>query len=152
MTYEELRPLLEFVGGLMGDLRGWTPQMMAGALTVESVEKAGVVVPPELERALVGFRHRRTVDREAVCRRFLEEGRASGPVPKPAAGVRLGKRDRVTLEMSFILLTLPPDEDARAWAGKMLNEDNPRISDKWGPAGCYRMSEGNWLFFGYASS
>ena len=30
--------------------------------------------------------------------------------------------------------------------------DHARISNKWGPAGCLRISDGHWLFFGYASS
>lgn len=72
MTYEQLKPLLAW---RVGTLRGWTPVELASALSVEAIEEAGVVVPPKLERALVGFRKRRTVDRQALCRRFLEETR-----------------------------------------------------------------------------
>lgn len=118
MTFEELVPLLVW---RVGDLRGFTPALLTDALTVESVEKAGVEVPPGLERALVGFRRRRTVDREALCRRFLRE-RAEGMVRGAKAHLRAGRRRMaegkdVTLTMSVVearalrrLLELAGDE------------------------------------------
>lgn len=44
-----------------------------------------------------------------------------------------------------------PAEDAQALADKLLQEDDPRISDKWGPAGAIPIDGGGWLFFGWAS-
>lgn len=32
-----------------------------------------------------------------------------------------------------------------------LSEDG-KFADKWGPAGCIRLTDGRWLFFGWASS
>jgi hypothetical protein len=43
-----------------------------------------------------------------------------------------------------------PLEEARAKAESLL--DDPRVDDKWGPAGALRIKDGGWLFFGWASS
>ena len=40
---------------------------------------------------------------------------------------------------------------AHAHADRLLQDDDPRISDKWGPAGCIQISSNTWLFFGWAS-
>lgn len=37
-------------------------------------------------------------------------------------------------------------------ADALLRDDDPRISDKWGPAGAIGVVDGTWLFFGWASS
>jgi|SRR3990167_6887398 len=37
-------------------------------------------------------------------------------------------------------------------AEELLNNDDSRISDKWGPAGCFKLENDKWLFFGWASS
>ncbi len=45
--------------------------------------------------------------------------------------------------------------DAENYANNLIDEDDNRISDKWGPAGClkYKGKSGiNYLFFGWASS
>lgn len=63
-----------------------------------------------------------------------------------------GYTGTIAEKRDFVLITLPPGQDAREAAGKMLDECDRRIDDKWGPAGCFRISDGNWLFFGYASS
>jgi hypothetical protein len=54
----------------------------------------------------------------------------------------------------FIMVTsdLLSLEDASARADQLLQDDDPRISDKWGPAGCIALSTGQFLFFGWASS
>lgn len=44
---------------------------------------------------------------------------------------------------------------ARATAGRLIEEDDARIADKWGPAGAIRVrdeTKDGWLFFGIASS
>jgi hypothetical protein len=47
-------------------------------------------------------------------------------------------------------------EQAVALAEKLMAEDDPRVSDKWGPAGAIAFGdqdgEPGWLFFGWASS
>lgn len=41
--------------------------------------------------------------------------------------------------------------DAEALAEKLIDKCDPRIDDKWGPAGCVGLTDGRWLFFGWAS-
>ena len=46
-------------------------------------------------------------------------------------------------------------EESLALARRLLEEDDPRISDKWGPAGAIAVKDdrhSGWLFFGWASS
>lgn len=44
--------------------------------------------------------------------------------------------------------------EAEALARLLVNDDDPRITDKWGPAGAIRVDgdKPGWLFFGWASS
>ncbi|KKN29405.1 hypothetical protein LCGC14_0844330 [marine sediment metagenome] len=39
-----------------------------------------------------------------------------------------------------------------AYARKLVDEQDERIFEKWGPAGAIKLDEGRWLFFGTASS
>lgn len=43
------------------------------------------------------------------------------------------------------------DKEIREYAEQLISDSDPRIDDKWGPAGCLKLSEG-FLFFGWASS
>ena len=55
----------------------------------------------------------------------------------------------------FIMVSLPRDgmsrEEIESFAYDQL-DDHKRISDKWGPAGCIKLEDGKYLFFGWASS
>jgi len=42
-------------------------------------------------------------------------------------------------------------KEARRFADGLIDDDDRRISDKWGPAGCIELGEGEYLFFGWAS-
>jgi hypothetical protein len=42
-------------------------------------------------------------------------------------------------------------EEAEALAEKLISDGDPRIDDKWGPAGCITTPD-RFLFFGWASS
>lgn len=66
---------------------------------------------------------------------------------------------------SFVMVQLPHIEDlakdqrewsvekrARDYADRLNDEGDPRIDDKWGPAGCIALGDDRWLFFGWASS
>ncbi len=44
------------------------------------------------------------------------------------------------------------DEDYVNYAYKLAAQNDPRVSEKWGPAGCMKVGEDRWLFFGWASS
>lgn len=37
-------------------------------------------------------------------------------------------------------------------AEQLVGTGDPRVDDKWGPAGVLELSAGEWLFFGWASS
>lgn len=52
----------------------------------------------------------------------------------------------------FVLIPLPAGEDPVSYADRLINEDDERVRDKWGPAGCIRTGERSFLFFGWASS
>lgn len=43
-------------------------------------------------------------------------------------------------------------EDAFELSDKLLEDDDDRVNDKWGPAGALEVEGGQWLFFGWASS
>jgi hypothetical protein len=69
------------------------------------------------------------------------------------------KQDYVLIEVPA---TFVHDPEVKGWAGpvsreaqyaeKLIDNDDPRISSKWGPAGCIQIALGEWLFFGWASS
>ena len=58
----------------------------------------------------------------------------------------------------FVMIPVPEgfdydDKDAAmTFAYKLIDEGDPRIDDKWGPAGCISMNGNLYLFFGWASS
>ncbi len=37
------------------------------------------------------------------------------------------------------------------FARELINDCDERIDDKWGPAGCIKVEDGKYLFFGWAS-
>ena len=53
---------------------------------------------------------------------------------------------------SFVEIELPEGKDPSDYAEELINNDDERVDDKWGPAGCLKMEEGKYLFFGWASS
>lgn len=44
-----------------------------------------------------------------------------------------------------------PAKLAAILADALIDMDDPRVRDKWGPAGCIAVGEGEWIFFGWAS-
>jgi hypothetical protein len=59
----------------------------------------------------------------------------------------------------YVLITIPEGKDPRDYAQQLMNDNDPRIGDKWGPAGCIDMGPSKihkgknvYLFFGVASS
>jgi hypothetical protein len=52
---------------------------------------------------------------------------------------------------SFVVLK-PGDEDPKAFVDRLMDEGDERIDDKWGPAGCVKIADETYLFFGWASS
>lgn len=45
-----------------------------------------------------------------------------------------------------------PEGDAQKYAKQLLDTDDPRVDDKWGPAGAIPLDDGCWLLFGWAPS
>jgi hypothetical protein len=58
----------------------------------------------------------------------------------------------------FIMIPLPnsvkPGDFVSALmaADTLIEADDPRIDSKWDPAGCFDLGNGEYLFFGWASS
>ena len=53
----------------------------------------------------------------------------------------------------FVMIDLP-EEYAKLpvkYSEKLFMDDDPRIDNKWGPAGCIDLGDSKWLFFGWAS-
>ena len=72
---------------------------------------------------------------------------------------RGGYTGTVAEKMGFILIDVPEGEDPQKFADRLLDEDDSRIDDKWGPAGAVVLtgpdkvsSETSYIFFGWASS
>jgi len=53
---------------------------------------------------------------------------------------------------SFVMIDVPSDVEPHAYAEELLDEFVARVYEKWGPAGCIRLSQDQFLFFGWASS
>lgn len=54
---------------------------------------------------------------------------------------------------SFVIVgDAPTAKEAHKLGSELIDADDPRISDKWGPAGAIRVAAGGWVFFGWASS
>ena len=52
---------------------------------------------------------------------------------------------------TFVMIPLPDDVDAEDYAYSIV-DDHPKLDGKWGPAGCFRLDEDTFAFFGTASS
>lgn len=53
---------------------------------------------------------------------------------------------------TMVEIPLPEGADPMEYAEKLIDESDERIDDKWGPAGCIKVEDGKYLFFGWASS
>lgn len=71
-----------------------------------------------------------------------------------------GYSGSIAEKSKFVMISTEPMPKADAFekVDNMLASDDPRISDKWGPAGCIEIEiepegdEKTYIFFGYASS
>lgn len=51
-----------------------------------------------------------------------------------------------------VIQSTPVDSDtAHKMADSLIDAEDPRIDNKWGDAGAIAMTDGSWLFFGWAS-
>ena len=51
----------------------------------------------------------------------------------------------------FTVIPLEEGREPYEYAGELIDECDRRVNDKWGPAGCFELGEGRYLFFGWAS-
>jgi hypothetical protein len=63
-----------------------------------------------------------------------------------------GYTGSIAEKSSFVRIPLPKDTKPHVEANRLIDEDDDRISDKWGPAGVFELGKGRWMFFGWASS
>lgn len=86
--------------------------------------------------------------------------RAEGPTARDAF---IRARDTARLEFgfggytgtiaekeTFVLIPLPQGLDPEDYAEILLEKDDARVSDKYGPAGCFQIGDGAFLFFGWS--
>lgn len=63
-----------------------------------------------------------------------------------------GYTGTIAEKWSFVMINLPEGVDPEEYADKLINDEDPRIDDKWGPAGCFNLGDNKFFFFGWASS
>ena len=51
----------------------------------------------------------------------------------------------------FTVIPLKEGHEPYEYAYELSDDCDPRVNDKWGPAGCFELGEGRYLFFGWAS-
>lgn len=67
-----------------------------------------------------------------------------------------GYTGRIGEKSSFVMIPLPNGVDPKVpgalshEAQKLIDAEDPRIDDKYGPAGCYDIGDGKYFFFGWA--
>lgn len=55
---------------------------------------------------------------------------------------------------SYVIVTesnCDSEDEAMELAWELIDNDDTRINDKWGPAGCIPLPDNRFLFFGWAS-
>lgn len=62
-----------------------------------------------------------------------------------------GYTGTIAEKTSFVEIRCPEDKDPLEYAKELINSDDSRIEDKWGPAGSIKVKDGEYLFFGWAS-
>ena len=63
-----------------------------------------------------------------------------------------GYAGTIAEKREFTLIAVPEGKAPAEYASELIDDGDARIDDKWGPAGCVKVGEGEWLFFGWASS
>ena len=52
----------------------------------------------------------------------------------------------------FVMITPPAGVGLEGFVSDLIDKNDPRIADKWGPAGCVKVAPDTYMFFGWASS
>lgn len=62
-----------------------------------------------------------------------------------------GYTGTIAEKQRFVSIQCPQGKDPRQYADELMEANDKRIENKWGPAGCIYLGENKYLFFGYAS-
>jgi hypothetical protein len=62
-----------------------------------------------------------------------------------------GYTGTIAEKSSFTIIPLPPGTNADDEANRLIDDEDPRIDNKWGPAGCFDLGKNFYVFFGRAS-
>lgn len=52
----------------------------------------------------------------------------------------------------FVMIEVPTGRDFREFTSELIENRDRRVDNKWGPAGCVKIGDDEYLFFGWASS
>lgn len=63
-----------------------------------------------------------------------------------------GYTGTIAEKSGFVMIALPAGRKAGGYAQELIEKNDLRIEDKWGPAGCIALGDNTWYFFGWASS
>jgi hypothetical protein len=63
-----------------------------------------------------------------------------------------GYTGSIAEKSEFVLINVPEGRNPQEYARELVNNEDERIADKWGPSGCIEIEPGKFLFFGSASS
>ena len=65
----------------------------------------------------------------------------------------IAEKHEFTMLRASQVRMLAPTNEAEAYAvADAILSTTELVDDKWGPAGCLRVGDGQWMFFGWASS
>ena len=88
--------------------------------------------------------------------------RATGATPQEAFNAAVqeaqynwghgGYTGSIAEKDSFTMIEVPEGRHPHAFAEELVEDGDERVDDKWGPAGCVKIGENAYLFFGWASS
>lgn len=62
-----------------------------------------------------------------------------------------GYTGTIAEKSQFTVINCPDGTNPSAYASALIDDGDPRIDDKWGPAGCIDLGNNKFLFFGWAS-
>ena len=62
-----------------------------------------------------------------------------------------GYTGTIAEKSSFVMINVPAGKTASDYAEDLMDDGDPRIDDKYGPAGCIALGEDRFMFFGWAS-
>jgi len=62
-----------------------------------------------------------------------------------------GYTGTIAEKSEFTMISVPGGVAYHDHINTLINNDDKRIEDKWGPAGCIEIENGKYVFFGWAS-